>query len=128
MDHLYSEGVLYIQSCFAGPNVSGALLICGIGGGEGGGGGAGRCGKTSLARLLCKEACDVPYCAYVLVMDCIELRGTYIYIHVHVRVLYQCVLLDILVGHLREMHGKWPVHGHLLFCTLNVVIHTYRCT
>ena len=28
------------------------------------------------------------------------------------------VLLDILVGHLREMHGKWPVHGHLLFLAL----------
>ena len=34
--------------------------------------------------------------------------------------LIECVLLDIiiLVGHLREMHRKWPVDGHLLFCTL----------
>ena len=34
----------------------------------------------------------------------------------------ECVLFDILIGNLREMHGKWPVHGYLLFvfCT-----HTY---
>ena len=36
--------------------------------------------------------------------------------------IFECVLLDILVDHLREMHGKWPVHGHLLFCTLYVSI------
>ena len=29
--------------------------------------------------------------------------------------IFECVLLDILVGHVREMHGKWAVHGRLLF-------------
>ena len=29
----------------------------------------------------------------------------------------ECVLLDILVGHLRKMHRKWPCSGHQLFYT-----------
>ena len=37
-------------------------------------------------------------------------------VQIHLNV---CVLLDIFGRpYLREMHGKWPVHGHLLFLAL----------
>ena len=41
-------------------------------------------------------------------------------------VYFECVLLDILVGHLRELHGKWPCSGHLSiiwYSTLYIIVH-----
>ena len=52
--------------------------------------------------------------------------------------IFECVLLDVLVGHLREMHVKWPVatcyfcclrsshlmHGHISGPVVSLVIHS----
>lgn len=64
------EGVQYLETVFSQTG-SGALLVCGVSGAGGSG-----CGKTSLAKLLCKAVSGHPHYANVILVNCTALRGT----------------------------------------------------
>ena len=70
LEELENAGLQYLDSVFSEPGRSGALLICGLASSSGSG-----CGKSSLAKLLCKSASRPPYCAHVSMIDCTSLRG-----------------------------------------------------
>ena len=70
LEELESAGLQYLDSVFSEPGRSGALLICGLASSSGSG-----CGKSSLAKLLCKSASHQPYCAHTSIIDCTSLRG-----------------------------------------------------
>ena len=70
LEELESAGLQYLDSVFSEPGRSGALLICGLASSSGSG-----CGKSSLAKLLCKSASHLPYCAHTSIIDCTSLRG-----------------------------------------------------
>ena len=70
LEELESAGLQYLDSVFSEPGRSGALLICGLASSSGSG-----CGKSSLAKLLCKSASHLPYCAHISMIDCTSLRG-----------------------------------------------------
>lgn len=70
MEKLLAEGGLFIRTVFSKPGNSGCLLITGTTGPEGTG-----CGKTTLARLLCKRAMKRPYYAHVSMVECTTFRG-----------------------------------------------------
>ena len=70
LEELENAGLQYLDSVFSEPGGSGALLICGLASSSGSG-----CGKSSLAKLLCKSASRLPYCAHISMIDCTTLRG-----------------------------------------------------
>ena len=70
LEELENAGLQYLDSVFSEPGRSGALLICGLASSSGSG-----CGKSSLAKLLCKSASRLPYCAHISMIDCTTLRG-----------------------------------------------------
>ena len=70
LEELENAGLQYLDSVFSEPGRSGALLICGLASSSGSG-----CGKSSLAKLLCKSASRLPYCAHISMIDCTSLRG-----------------------------------------------------
>ena len=69
-EELLTEGELFLKTVFSEPGSSGCLLITGTTGPEGTG-----CGKTTLARLLCKRAMKRPYYAHVSMVECTTFRG-----------------------------------------------------
>ena len=72
LDSLYKEGVEYLRTVFSQPGKGGALLVCGMSGSGGSG-----CGKSSLAKLLCKHLSAHPYYSNVAFVDCTAMRGVY---------------------------------------------------
>lgn len=70
LEELESAGLQYLDLVFSEPGRSGALLICGLASSSGSG-----CGKSSLAKLLCKSASHLPYCVHISMIDCTSLRG-----------------------------------------------------
>ena len=66
-------GLCYLKSLFYRPRGGGALLITGPSGSDAGM--ASRCGKTSLAKLLCKAVRGAPYYAHCIIINCTTLRG-----------------------------------------------------
>ena len=69
-EEMLTEGELFLKTVFSKPGNSGCLLIAGTTGPEGTG-----CGKTTLARLLCKRAMKRPYYAHVSMVECTTFRG-----------------------------------------------------
>ncbi len=71
LEQLYTEGVEYLETVFSQTGKGGALLVCGVSGAGGSG-----CGKTSLAKLLCKAVNGHPHHANVTLVNCTALRGS----------------------------------------------------
>ncbi len=71
LEQLYTEGVEYLETVFSQTGKGGALLVCGVSGAGGSG-----CGKTSLAKLLCKAVNGHPHHVNVTLVNCTALRGS----------------------------------------------------
>lgn len=74
LQSLLEEGTTHLHMAFTGPKRCSTLLVCGTTGSAGAG-----CGKSSLARLIAREAQGPLYHAHVDMVDCTYLRSKLLY-------------------------------------------------
>lgn len=72
MEKLFAEGRIHLMSLLSSRATEKAMLVCGTSTGASGSSG---CGKTSLAKLLCREAAESDHRAHVAMVQCKMLRG-----------------------------------------------------
>lgn len=70
LDELDKEGLQYLRAVLSERKGPGFLLISGTTGS-----GGSSCGKTGLAKLLCKQVSEFPHLAHVSIVDCTTMTG-----------------------------------------------------